>query len=169
MPFIPHTPEEQQEMLSAIGVDSIEALFGDIPTKFRAGQLNLPQGLSEMEVRQKLEKTASRNHTDLTSFLGAGFYDHYIPSAVDALCSRGEFYTAYTPYQAEASQGMLQAIFEYQTAVARLLDLQYANASLSSRTRTSSEPSRISRPSSPRPGNTRSCRSSPPTRSCSPS
>ena len=130
MPFIPHTPEEQREMLNAIGVDSIEALFEDIPKKFRAGELNLPQGLSEMEVRQKLEKTASRNHTDLTSFLGAGFYDHYIPSAVDALCSRGEFYTAYTPYQAEASQGMLQAIFEYQTAVARLLDLQYANASL---------------------------------------
>ena len=130
MPFIPHTPEEQREMLAAIGVAGIEDLFEDIPRKFRAGELNLPAGQSEMAVRSKLEKTAARNHTDLTSFLGAGFYDHYIPSAVDALCSRGEFYTAYTPYQAEASQGMLQAIFEYQTAVARLLDLQYANASL---------------------------------------
>lgn len=130
MPFIPHTQEEQQEMLATIGVPTIAALFEDIPEEFRAKTLNLPQGLSEMEVRQKLDKTASKNHTDLTSFLGAGFYDHYIPSAIDALCSRGEFYTAYTPYQAEASQGMLQAIFEYQTAVARLLDLQYANASL---------------------------------------
>ncbi|MDP3430922.1 MAG: glycine dehydrogenase, partial [Desulfomicrobium sp.] len=97
MPFIPHTPDEQREMLATIGVDSIEALFEDIPKKFRAAELNLPEGLSEMEVRQKLEKTAAKNHTDLTSFLGAGFYDHYIPSAVDALCSRGEFYTAYTP------------------------------------------------------------------------
>jgi glycine dehydrogenase subunit 1 len=130
MPFIPHTPAEQREMLATIGVDSISALFEDIPEALRAGRLNLPDGLSEMEVLQKLDTTAAKNHTDLTSFLGAGFYDHYIPSAVDALCSRGEFYTAYTPYQAEASQGMLQAIFEYQTAVARLLDLQYANASL---------------------------------------
>lgn len=130
MPFIPHTHAEQAEMLATIGVDSLESLFADIPRAFRAKELNLPDGLSEMEVRQKLDKTAAKNHTDLTSFLGAGFYDHYIPSAVDALCSRGEFYTAYTPYQAEASQGMLQAIFEYQTAVARLLDLQYANASL---------------------------------------
>jgi len=117
-------------MLDAVGVPDIEALFEDIPTAFRARELNLPAGLSEMDVRQKLDKTAAKNHTDLVSFLGAGFYDHYIPSAVDALCSRGEFYTAYTPYQAEASQGMLQAIFEYQTAMARLLDMQYANASL---------------------------------------
>jgi glycine dehydrogenase subunit 1 len=130
MPFIPHTPAEQGDMLAAIGASSIESLFEDIPQKFRAGELNLPAGLSEMEVRQKLDRTANKNHTDLTSFLGAGFYDHYIPCAVDALCSRGEFYTAYTPYQAEASQGMLQAIFEYQTAVARLMDLEYANASL---------------------------------------
>ncbi len=130
MPFIPHTPSEQRDMLAAIGAPSIEALFADIPAAFRAKELNLPEGLSEMDVRQKLDKTAAKNHTDLTSFLGAGFYDHYIPSAVDALCSRGEFYTAYTPYQAEASQGMLQAIFEYQTAMARLLDLPYANASL---------------------------------------
>lgn len=130
MPFIPHTPAEQAEMISAIGVSSIDDLFQDIPPAFRAQDLSIPQGLSEMEVREKLDATASKNHTDLTSFLGAGFYDHYIPSAVDALCGRGEFYTAYTPYQAEASQGMLQAIFEYQTAMARLLDLQYSNASL---------------------------------------
>lgn len=130
MPFIPHTPEEQRDMLAAIGAPSIEALFEDIPAAFRAQELRLPNGLSEMEVRQKLDRTATKNHTDSTSFLGAGFYDHDIPSAVDALCSRGEFYTAYTPYQAEASQGMLQAIFEYQTAMARLLDLPYANASL---------------------------------------
>lgn len=130
MPFIPHTPLEQQEMLATIGVPSMEALFADIPAAFRAKDLNLPQGLGEMEVRQKLEQTAAKNKIDLISFLGAGFYDHYIPSAVDGLSSRGEFYTAYTPYQAEASQGMLQAIFEYQTAMARLLDLDCANASL---------------------------------------
>lgn len=130
MPFIPHTPADQRDMLQTIGVPDIDALFQDIPKALRAKELRIPQGLSEMETRRKLEQIAAKNRTDLTSFLGAGFYDHYIPSAVDALCARGEFATAYTPYQAEASQGMLQAIFEYQTAVARLLDLPYANASL---------------------------------------
>lgn len=130
MPFIPHTPADQRAMLQTIGVPDIDALFADIPARLRAGELHIPQGMSEMEVLRKLNRTAAGNRTDLTSFLGAGFYDHYIPSAVDALCSRGEFSTAYTPYQAEASQGMLQAIFEYQTAVARLFDMDYANASL---------------------------------------
>ncbi|NLY41111.1 MAG: glycine dehydrogenase, partial [Desulfovibrionales bacterium] len=130
MPFIPHTLADQKAMLDTIGVPDISALFADIPAEFRASELNVPPGLSEMNVRRRLEKTAAKNQTDLTSFLGAGFYDHDIPCAVDALSGRGEFYTAYTPYQAEASQGILQAIFEYQTVMARLLDLPFANASL---------------------------------------
>lgn len=130
MPFIPHTPSEQAAMLATIGVPGIAALFEDIPHNLRAQELGLDQGLSEMDVLQKLHALAAKNQTSLTSFLGAGFYDHYIPSAVDGLSMRGEFYTAYTPYQAEASQGILQAIFEYQTAVARLMDLEFANASL---------------------------------------
>lgn len=130
MPFIPHTPSDLEAMLATIGVPDLEALFADISKSLRAPEPNLDQGLSEMEVLQKLRALAAKNQSNLTSFLGAGFYDHYIPSAVDGLSMRGEFYTAYTPYQAEASQGLLQAIFEYQTAVARLMDLEFANASL---------------------------------------
>ncbi|WP_353116421.1 aminomethyl-transferring glycine dehydrogenase subunit GcvPA [Nitratidesulfovibrio sp.] len=130
MPFIPHSPEEVREMLSVIGVQSIEDLFGDIPAEMRPRSFELPLGLSEMQVLAKMEEMAARNRTDVVSFLGGGFYNHHIPAAVDALVSRGEFYTAYTPYQPEASQGTLQAIFEYQTAVCRLLDMDCANASV---------------------------------------
>lgn len=130
MPFIPHSPEEVREMLSVIGVQSIEDLFVDIPAEMRPRSFELPQGLSEMQVLAKMEEMAARNRTDVVSFLGGGFYSHHIPAAVDALVSRGEFYTAYTPYQPEASQGTLQAIFEYQTAVCRLLDMDCANASV---------------------------------------
>jgi len=130
MPYIPHTPKQQQEMLDTIGVSSIDDLFTDIAPELRPKSFDLPQGLSEMQVRNHLEKLAAKNNTDLTTFLGAGFYDHYIPSAIKAILSRSEFYTAYTPYQPEASQGTLQAIFEYQTAMCRLMDMDYANASL---------------------------------------
>jgi len=130
MPFIPHSPEEVREMLSVIGVQSIEDLFVDIPAEMRPRSFELPLGLSEMQVMAKMEEMAARNRTDVVSFLGGGFYNHHIPAAVDALVSRGEFYTAYTPYQPEASQGTLQAIFEYQTAVCRLLDMDCANASV---------------------------------------
>ncbi|WMW65811.1 aminomethyl-transferring glycine dehydrogenase subunit GcvPA [Nitratidesulfovibrio liaohensis] len=130
MPFIPHSPEEVREMLSVIGVQSIEDLFVDIPAEMRPRSFELPPGLSEMQVLAKMEEMAARNRTDVVSFLGGGFYNHHIPAAVDALVSRGEFYTAYTPYQPEASQGTLQAIFEYQTAVCRLLDMDCANASV---------------------------------------
>lgn len=130
MPYVPHSPEEIREMLEVIGVSSVDDLFAEIPVELRPKSFELPEGKSEMAVLDKLEKLASKNTTDLTSFLGAGFYDHFIPSAVDALSSRSEFYTAYTPYQPESSQGTLQAIFEYQTAMARLLDLDYANASV---------------------------------------
>lgn len=130
MPFVPHSPEDVSEMLSVIGVSSIEDLFADIPADMRPKSFALPKGQSEMDVCARLEALAGRNRTDLVSFLGAGFYDHHIPKAVDALSSRGEFYTAYTPYQPEAAQGTLQAIFEFQTAVCRLLDMDCANASV---------------------------------------
>ncbi|WP_419787577.1 aminomethyl-transferring glycine dehydrogenase subunit GcvPA [Pseudodesulfovibrio sp.] len=130
MPYVPHTETEVREMLAAIGVESIDDLFAEISADMRPASFDLPEGLSEMEVLSKLESMASHNATDRVSFLGAGFYDHYIPAAVDALTMRGEFYTAYTPYQPEASQGTLQAIFEYQTAVTRLLGMECANASV---------------------------------------
>ncbi|QJB57337.1 aminomethyl-transferring glycine dehydrogenase subunit GcvPA [Pseudodesulfovibrio sp. zrk46] len=130
MPYVPHTEEEVREMLATIGVNSIEDLFAEITEDMRPQSFDLPEGLSEMEVLNKLEAMANKNATDRVSFLGAGFYDHYIPAAVDALTMRGEFYTAYTPYQPEASQGTLQAIFEYQTAVTRLLGMECSNASV---------------------------------------
>jgi glycine dehydrogenase subunit 1 len=130
MPYVPHTPEDVQAMLSAIGAGSVEELFDEIPPDLRPKSFDLPHGLSEMQVRRVMEDMAARNAADLVSFLGAGFYDHYIPAAVDAITGRGEFYTAYTPYQPEASQGTLQAIFEYQTAVSRLMGLECANASV---------------------------------------
>jgi glycine dehydrogenase subunit 1 len=130
MPYVPHTESEVRDMLKTIGVDSISDLFAEITQEMRPRSFDLPEGLSEMEVLSKLEAMAGKNATDRTSFLGAGFYDHYIPAAVDALTMRGEFYTAYTPYQPEASQGTLQAIFEYQTAVTRLLGMECANASV---------------------------------------
>ena len=130
MPYIPHTPDEQQEMLAAIGVPDMAALFADIPPELQPQSFDIPKGLSEMNVLARMEEVASRNSTDLTSFLGAGFYDDYNPAAIKALAARGEFFTAYTPYQPEASQGTLQAIFEYQSSICRLLDMEYSNASL---------------------------------------
>ncbi|MDD4952074.1 MAG: aminomethyl-transferring glycine dehydrogenase subunit GcvPA [Desulfovibrionaceae bacterium] len=130
MPFVPHTQEEVRAMLRTIGADSIQDLFAELGPEMRPKSFDLPEGKSEMEVLAHMERLANRNLSGLVSFLGAGFYDHYIPSAVDALTSRGEFLTAYTPYQAEASQGTLQAIFEYQTAMARLFGLDCANASV---------------------------------------
>ena len=130
MPFIPHTPEETREMLATVGVRTLDDLFADIPASMRPKSFNLPKGQSEAAICNYFEDMAARNRTSLISFLGAGFYNHYIPKAVDALAGRSEFYTAYTPYQAECSQGTLQAIFEFQTAVTRLLDMECANASI---------------------------------------
>lgn len=130
MPYVPHTPEEVRAMLEVIGAGSMAELFADIPPELAPKSFDLPQGLSELETRRRLEQLSLRNRTDFVSFLGAGFYDHYVPSAVDAVIGRGEFYTAYTPYQPEASQGTLQAVFEYQTAVTRLFEMECANASL---------------------------------------
>jgi glycine dehydrogenase subunit 1 len=130
MNYTPHTDEEVKKMLAEIGVGSIEELFSCIPGEFRPASFKLPEGRSEPEVVEHLRLLASRNSTSLVSFIGAGFYSHYIPSAVDAISSLPEFYTAYTPYQPEASQGWLQAIYEYQTAICNLTDMEVANASL---------------------------------------
>jgi len=132
MDYIPHTDAERAEMLKAIGVRSLDELFAHLPSRVRCGPLNLPPGLSEMELHGELTRLAARNRpaTELACFLGAGAYDHYIPPAVLELISRGELYTAYTPYQPEISQGILQLIYEYQTMMAALTGLDVANASL---------------------------------------
>ncbi len=130
MNYTPHTDSEVKEMLSDIGVSSVEELFSDISPDIRAKSFNLPEGKSEFEVKKYLKDLSEKNSGRLVSFLGAGFYDHYIPSAVDSLSSRSEFYTSYTPYQPECSQGWLQSIYEYQTAVCRLTGMEVSNASL---------------------------------------
>jgi glycine dehydrogenase subunit 1 len=129
MSFIANTQEQQKEMLDAIGL-SMDGLFADIPKEFLERKFNLPSGMSEFEVRNRLAELAGKNHINLTCFLGGGFYDHFIPAAVYAIIGRSEFYTAYTPYQPEISQGTLQAIFEYQSLICRLTEMQAANASL---------------------------------------
>jgi len=129
-PFCATSEQDQEAMFQTLGITDFDELFAAIPDDLRSNELDVPEGLSEMEMMQHIRKIASKNSTDLVNFCGAGFYDHYIPAAVDALSSRGEFYTAYTPYQPEASQGTLQAAFEYQTAVCRLTGMEVANASL---------------------------------------
>ena len=130
MPFIPHTDDDVRTMLATIGAGSVEELFAEIGPDLRPRSFDLPKGMSEMAVMTRLEALAAKNASGLKSFLGAGFYDHHIPATVDALTSRGEFYTAYTPYQPEASQGTLQAIYEFQSAMCRLMDMHGANASV---------------------------------------
>ena len=130
MNYVPHTQGEIEDMLKTVGVSSIEDLFKDIKKELRPKSFDIPHGKSEFEVIEHMKKLASKNATHLINFVGAGFYDHYIPAVVDALAERSEFYTAYTPYQPECSQGWLQAIYEYQTAICELVDLDVANASL---------------------------------------
>ena len=130
MPFIPHTAADVAEMLAAIGARSIDALFDEIPASLRvAGLPGIPEALGEMEIGRLMSERARQDGRPLC-FLGAGAYEHHIPSAVWALTTRGEFYSAYTPYQAEASQGTLQLIYEYQTMIASLTGMQVSNASL---------------------------------------
>ncbi|MCF8005396.1 MAG: aminomethyl-transferring glycine dehydrogenase subunit GcvPA, partial [Chromatiaceae bacterium] len=130
MPFIPHTDEDIAGMLDTIGVDSIDALFDEIPAELRAQGLDgIPAGLSEMEVTQLLQARA-RTDGEPTCFIGAGAYDHHIPAAVWQITTRGEFYSAYTPYQAEASQGTLQVLYEFQSMMTALTGLDVSNASL---------------------------------------
>jgi glycine cleavage system P protein (glycine dehydrogenase) subunit 1 len=132
MTYIPHSPKEREAMLAAIGVKSLEDLFTDIPARHRFPKLDLPPALTEMEAAVELDELSIGNEnirTDLVSFLGAGAYNHYIPAAVDHILRRGEFYTAYTPYQPEISQGTLQAIFEYQSLICALTGMEVSNAS----------------------------------------
>jgi glycine dehydrogenase subunit 1 len=130
--YIPSTIDEQAEMLAALGIDSIDQLFADIPDEFRNPTLNLPAPLSELEIQQELGQMAGKNRPlgSGPSFLGAGSYHHFIPSIVKALITRGEFLTAYTPYQAEASQGTLQVIYEFQTLICNLYGMEVANAGM---------------------------------------
>jgi len=130
MNYTPHTQEEIKKMLGEIGVSSIEELFAEIPGSMRPASFDIPEGKSEFEVLRHLKNLSGKNSTSLVNFIGAGFYSHYIPAAVDAISSLPEFYTAYTPYQPEASQGWLQAIYEYQTAICNLTDMDVSNASL---------------------------------------
>ncbi len=132
-PYIANNKNDQQKMLKVIGVDSIDALFADIPESIRFnGRLDLEAPKSELEVTQLVAGLAKQNTsaTDMTCFLGAGAYDHYVPSIVDHLAGRSEFYTSYTPYQPEISQGTLRAIFEYQTMISNITGMEIANASL---------------------------------------
>jgi glycine dehydrogenase subunit 1 len=129
MSFTPHTPEEIREMLAAIGVESIGDLFRPIPEELRVRSFDLPPGISEFEMMARLQEMAAQNGR-VVPFVGGGYYDHVIPAAVDHLAGRSEFYTAYTPYQPEVSQGALQALFEYQSAICSLTGLEASNASL---------------------------------------
>jgi glycine dehydrogenase subunit 1 len=131
MTYVPHTEAERAEMLAAIGVERIEDLFGDVPEQFRFPKLMLPPPCSEIDIEREMQALAGRNFgiDPSASFLGAGAYHHYRPATVDYVLQRGEFYTAYTPYQPEVSQGVLQALFEYQSMMCRLTGMEVSNAS----------------------------------------
>ena len=130
MSYIPHTEEDIRGMLAAVGAGSVEDLFADIPPALRPQSFVVPRGRSEFEVTEYLKRLAAKNATHLVNFVGGGFYDHFIPAAVDAIAGRSEFVTAYTPYQSECSQGWLQALYEYQSVICELTGLDAANASL---------------------------------------
>ncbi|MDQ3952999.1 MAG: aminomethyl-transferring glycine dehydrogenase subunit GcvPA [Actinomycetota bacterium] len=132
MDFIPHTPEDDREMLEAIGLGSLDDLFESVPEAVRVGRLlDVPESLSEIELAGHMAELAGKSSgAGLVCFAGGGAYDHYVPAAVRALASRGEFATSYTPYQPELSQGVLQALYEFQTMVCELYGMEVANASL---------------------------------------
>ncbi|MFW6124639.1 MAG: aminomethyl-transferring glycine dehydrogenase subunit GcvPA [Pirellulales bacterium] len=132
-PYLPNTTADEQAMLEVIGAASVDELFASIPGELRMGRpLDLPPAMGEMQLTRHVSEIAAKNASagDHVCFLGGGAYDHFIPAVVDTVAARGEFYTAYTPYQAEASQGTLQAMFEYQTLIARLTGMDVSNASL---------------------------------------
>ena len=131
--YLPDTEQDKKEMLDFLGMSSIDELFADIPSELRLkGELNIPDADPEPVLLKKMNKLAAKNINadQYPTFLGAGTYDHYIPSVVDHMISRSEFYTAYTPYQPEISQGELQAIFEFQTMVSELTGMDLANSSM---------------------------------------
>lgn len=130
MPYTPHTKQDVQKMLDVIGIKEESNLFDAIPQSFRAKSFDLPEGLSEFEVFDNFSELSNQNDVSKVSFLGGGYYDHIIPTAVDALSTRSEFYTAYTPYQAEASQGTLQSLYEYQSMICELTGMEATNASM---------------------------------------
>jgi len=132
MPYLVHSPQDREEMLAAIGVESMDQLLVDIPASLRLDELKLPAGLSEFDTMAQVQSLAAKNRVfaDRLTFRGGGVYRRFIPTAVAAVTGKPEFYTAYTPYQPEASQGTLQAIFEFQTLIAELTGLDVANASL---------------------------------------
>ena len=130
MDFIPHDDKTISEMLKELGLKELDDLFEDVPKDLLKKQLDIPPGLSEPDLLEKLKKISRDNQVYQSAFLGAGNYFHYIPSLVDFVISRSEFYTSYTPYQAEASQGFLQAIYEYQSIISRLIEMDVANASM---------------------------------------
>lgn len=130
MPFIPHTDDDIRSMLAAIGADDIEDLFDEIPAELRCGPLaHVPEAATEMQISRLMHQRAELDGQPL-NFAGAGAYEHHIPAAVWQITTRGEFYSAYTPYQAEASQGTLQVIYEYQTMLCGLTGMDVSNASL---------------------------------------
>ena len=131
-PYIPNTPSDREEMLKVIGVSSVDELFRDIPQGYSSPSLDIPDALPEMDLLRELQTLGDENrHADQgPCFLGAGAYRHYIPAVVQAIVNRGEFLTAYTPYQPEVSQGTLQAAYEFQTIVAQILDMDVANAGM---------------------------------------
>jgi len=130
IPYIPNTQKDVEAMLKVIGVKSIDDLCQDIKRHHAPKSFHLPEGKSEFEVVEYLKKVAAKNTSNLIPFVGGGYYDHYIPSAISALVSRGEFYTAYTPYQPECSQGTLQALYEFQSSISALTGMDAANASV---------------------------------------
>src|SRR5450755_5130886 len=129
MAYIPHTPDDIARMLALIGASSIDDLFDEIPGELRAGALKVPPAIGEMELGRLLTERAASDGRPL-NFIGAGAYEHHIPAPVWAITTRGEFYSAYTPYQAEASQGTLQLIYEYQSMMCALTGMEVSNASL---------------------------------------
>ncbi|MCA9832855.1 MAG: aminomethyl-transferring glycine dehydrogenase subunit GcvPA [Thermomicrobiales bacterium] len=132
MVFNPHTTEDRREMLETIGIDSVEELFAPVPEDVRFPELNLPRSLTEMEASRRMQDLANMNlvPNPEDNYMGAGSYQHYVPATVGQVLSRGEFYTAYTPYQPEVAQGTLQVIYEFQSMVAALLGTEVANASM---------------------------------------
>lgn len=130
MPYTPHTQNEIKQMLDVIGLQEESQLFDQVPSNLRVSSLDIENGVDEFTTYEKFKALSSKNVTNKVMFLGGGYYDHIVPSAVDALSGRAEFYTAYTPYQAEASQGTLQVLYEYQSLVCKLTGMDVSNASM---------------------------------------